>query len=489
MKRRDFLSQLGIATTVSTFPGLTNVSICNESKGKQPPNIVFFYIDDLGWSDVSYNGSIYYHTPNIDRLSREGMVFTDAYANGPVCAPTRACLLSGQYSPRHGVYTVWKSDRKPNNKRKLIPTPNTTTLSPENLTFMEALKPAGYKSISIGKWHLGNDPKAGPVAQGFDINIGGNSSGSPNGGYFPPYKNTDIMDGPEGEYLTDRLTDEALQFIEANKDNPFFLYLTHYAVHTPIQAKEGIVKKYHDKSPSRGQDNPTYAAMIESVDESVGRILDKLDELGLSKNTVIIFSSDNGGHGCITSNQPLRGSKGMLYEGGIRVPTIICWPGKVKPGSVCHTPIMSIDLYPTFLDIAGLVKPGGKVLDGYSLMPLLTQTGTLDRESLYWHFPAYLQRYGCMDGFWRTTPVGVIRKGDWKLLEFFAPEGEENRLELYNLKNDISETTNCVEQSPHKVKELLGDMRGWRKSINAPVPSKPNPLYDPDAPHDGFDWL
>lgn len=488
MKRRDFLAQCTTAAVGTAVGGCSHLAT-RSSKTNRPPNIVFFFIDDMGWRDLGCTGSEFYSTPNIDRLSRQGMLFTNAYANAPNCAPTRACLLSGQYGPRHGVYTVGSSARKPDNKRKLVPIPNNQTLATDNLTFMEALMPAGYASVSIGKWHLGDTPETLPTGQGFEQNIGGTHSGSPDGGYFPPYKNKNLPDGPEGEYLTDRLTDEAVAFIETNKDRPFFLYLSHYAVHTPIQAKKEITQKYEHKPPSHGQENATYAAMIESVDESVGRVLDTLEQLGLTDDTVVIFTSDNGGHGCITSNQPLRGAKGMLYEGGIRVPAMVRWPGRVKPGSVCDTPIISIDFYPTFLELAGLSKPDGKILDGKSITPLLTQSETLKRDALFWHFPAYLQKYSCIDDVWRTTPVSVIRNGNWKLLEFFEPEGTPNRIELYDLKNDISETTNLAQQEPRKTRELLNELRAWREAVDAPVPTQSDPNYNPDASPDGFDWM
>ncbi|MBZ0257024.1 sulfatase [bacterium] len=478
IKRRAFLAQCAAAAA-----GLAGAPRLNaqSQKASRPPNIVFFFIDDLGWRDLGCTGSQFYSTPNIDRLAQQGMRFTNAYSNAPNCAPTRACLLSGQYTPRHGVYTVGSSSRKPDNKRKLIPIENNQTLPLDNITFIEALKPAGYASASIGKWHLGDPPKTGPVAQGFDVNIGGTHSGSPNGGYFPPYKNKKLPDGPKGEYLTDRLTDEALHFIDENKEKPFFLYLSHYAVHVPLQAKKDIEKKYQNKTSRDGQTNATYAAMIESMDESIGRVLNKIDELGLANDTVVIFTSDNGGHGCITSNLPMRGAKGTLYEGGVRVPAILRWPGAVQENTTCDEPIISLDLYPTFLDIAGVEKPDGKVLDGKSLTPLLTQSGTFEREALFWHFPAYLEQYSCKDDDWRTTPVGSIRKGDWKLLEFFEPQGTPNRLELYNLRDDLSETTNLIKQEPAIAKELLDEMRAWRDSVDAPVPTLADPNYEPDA--------
>jgi len=445
--------------------------------GHKPPNIVFIFIDDMGWRDVGFMGSRYYETPHIDQLARQGMIFTNAYSNAPNCAPARACLMSGQYSPRHGIYTVSNSDRGPSKQRKLIPIENTTDLRSDIVTIAEALKPAGYVSASMGKWHLGTDPKAGPIGQGFDVNVGGFSAGHPAKGYFVPYGNPELPDGPPGEYLTDRLTDEALKFIEANKNNPFFLYLPHYAVHTPLQARAELIEKYKKKRGSGGQNNPTYAAMIESTDQGVGHIMDKLDELNLTDNTVVFFFSDNGGVRTITSNAPLRGGKGMLYEGGIREPMCVRWPAHVKPGTRCDTPIIGIDFFPSLLEIAGVRKPKGKVLDGKSITPLLKGGHTLNREALFWHFPAYLQgrAEGARDPYFRTRPAGAVRADDWKLIEYF----EDGALELYNLKEDIGEKKNLANVMPEKTRALHELMLAWRKATNAPVPTKLNPKYQP----------
>jgi arylsulfatase A-like enzyme len=446
------------------------------ARAAEKPNIVFFFIDDMGWTDLGFMGSEYYESPNIDRLASEGTVFTDAYANAPNCAPSRACLMSGQYGPRHGIFTVGDPKRGNHPFRKLEPVPNQTVLDDRFITIAESLKTNGYVSASMGKWHLGSDPRS----QGFDVNIAGKEWGSPSGGgYHSPYKYPNLVQNEKGEYLTDRLTLEAEKFIEANKDESFFLYLTHYAVHTPIQAKDSLTAKYEKKPKGEHHKNAKYAAMVESVDDSVGAVLRKLDELKLAENTVVFFFSDNGGFGGATSNHPLRGSKGMLYEGGIREPMIVKWPGVTKPGSRCDEPVIGVDYYPTFLEITGTKPPTNYKLDGVSFAPLLRDsTASLDREAIFWHFPCFLQGSGDPHGGpFRTTPAGAIRKGDWKLIEWF----ETGRLELYNLKQDIGESKNLAESHPEKLAELHADMKAWRKSVDAPIPTTPNPKYDPQA--------
>ena len=485
MNRREFLincaaAAKGFALSSYAFAAAGCTFSSTPAKARyrrRRPNIVFIFIDDMGWRDVGFMGSEYYETPNIDKLAANGMVFTNAYSNAPNCAPARACLLSGQYGPRHGVYTVASSSRGKSKFRKLIPIENTTVLDSNIVTIAEAIKPAGYISASIGKWHLGDDPQFGPVGQGFDVNVGGYSAGHPQKGYFVPYNNPELPDGPQGEYLTDRLTDEALNFIETNKDQPFFLYLPHYAVHTPLQAKEELIEKYEKKPGSNGQNNPKYAAMIESTDQGVGRILDKLDELGLAEDTIVFFFSDNGGVKGITSNEPLRGGKGMLYEGGIREPMAVRWPGVVKPGTTSDTPVIGVDLFPTILRMTGARTPEGKLMDGESIVPLLKGRRDLDRKAIFWHFPAYLQgkAEGARDEYFRTRPAGAVRAGDWKLIEYF----EDGDLELYNLADDISEQNNLVDTMPEKAFELHQLMLDWRKEVNAPVPTELNPDYNP----------
>jgi len=439
------------------------------------PNIVFYFIDDLGWSDVSFMGSKYYETPHVDRLSREGMKFMDAYACAPNCAPSRACLMSGLYGPRHGVYTVSNSDRGQAKYRKLVPIKNTTELAGRFVTMAETLKSAGYVTAAMGKWHLGADP----TTQGFDVNIAGKHWGSPSGGgYHSPYNYPNLITREKGEYLTDRLGREACKFIEANKDKPFFLYLTHYAVHTPIQSKPELKEKYQKKTPVGGHKNAAYAGMIESMDDSIGAVQATLKRLKLDDNTIVIFFSDNGGHGGVTSNAPLRGSKGMLYEGGIREPLVVKWPGVTKAGTTCTEPVIGVDFYPTFMEAAGIKRPKNLKLDGISLKPCLKDaSASLGREALYWHFPAYLQGYTARHGAFRTTPAAAIRMGEWKLIEFF----EDGTLELYNLKQDLGEKNNLAVKMPDKAGELHAAMLKWREEVKAPVPTEKNPRYDPKA--------
>lgn len=440
------------------------------------PNIVFIFIDDLGWKDLGYMGSTYYETPNIDRLAKQGMIFTNAYANAANCAPTRASLLSGQYTPRHGVFTVANPARGEAKDRRLVPIDNSRKISIDKITIAEALKTRGYVSAAIGKWHVGNDPKE----EGFDFSVNKFEIGY-RGGHF----------NKNGDYLADRFTNDAADFITQNKDQPFFLYLAHDAVHTPIQAKEEIISKYESKEADGCHSHAKYAAMIESVDQSVGKINKTLQELGLSKNTILIFFSDNGGHGTYTCQKPLRGGKGMFYEGGIRVPMFAYWPDKIKGGTTCEDPVISTDFYTTFLDLAGAKSPDIYPLDGKSIMPLFDGDQSINREAIYWHFPAYLNSYEGLreesrDTIFRTRPVSVVRKGDWKLLMFheeWVLDGgrkkmdTNNSIELYNLKNDIGEKNNLVKTEAKKRDELLDQLLDWQSEIKAPIPTKPNAEY------------
>lgn len=466
---RHVLSSTIVLTALSAAISATDAT--------EKPNVILIIADDLGWTDLGCFGSKYYQTPNVDRLCREGIKFTSVYTCGPNCAPTRACLMSGLYSPRHGIYTVQTGARGKEEHRKMIPVENKVTLDPSYVTLGEAIQAAGYVTAHAGKWHLGAAGEAGPKEQGFDFNIGGNHTGSPKGGYFSPYKNPELPDGPQGENLTDRLSAEIDGFIRGHKDRPFFVYLPYYAVHTPIQAKSDLTAKYAKREPHGGHKNPKYAAMIETMDTGIGRILDTLDELDLTKKTVVLFSSDNGGVGGyaaagvkgageITDQAPLRGGKGMLYEGGVRVPLIVRWPGVVRPGSQSSEPLISVDFYPTLAEIVGADTPDPS--DGVSFTPLLKDPSTtLDRDGLFWHFPGYLQASGKL-GTWRTTPGGGILRGNWKLLEFF----EDGRLELYNLADDIGQKKNLAATNTAMRDELHGRLLEWRKAVDAPMPRR-----------------
>lgn len=448
------------------------IGACTD-KTKLNPNIILILADDLGWKDAGFMGSNYYETPALDALAASGMSFTNAYANAANCAPSRACLLTGMYAPRHGIYTVNSSARGRSAYRKLIPIENKTILDTSFVTIAEVLGKNGYTSSSIGKWHLGNDSIGMPQSQGFNENVGGYHLGHPKS-YFSPYNNPHLPDGPEGEYLTNRLTDEAIDFIERNKDHPFFLYLPHYAVHTPIQARDSITGLFSSKVPDGKQNNPKYAAMIKSLDEGIDRVVNKIEELELSNNTIIVFMSDNGGLGVVTGMEPLRGSKGMLYEGGIRVPFIISWPGKIKAGTTCDIPVAGTDLFPTILKLARIKPPKELISDGLSLKRVLLKGKQIPERPLFWHFPAYLERHKGINGIWRSGPASSIRFGDWKLIEFF----EDDIIELYNLKEDIGETNDLSEKYPEKKNELYKLLYDWRKEINAPIPTDTNPEFD-----------
>ncbi len=439
------------------------------------PNIIFILADDLGYTDVACFGSKYYETPNLDRLAAQGMKLT-RYHHCQNCQPTRAALMSGQYAPRTGVYTVGGIDRFDWSQRPLRPVDNVTSLPLENITIAQTLKGAGYATGMFGKWHLGERDAYHPGKRGFDEAI------VTMGRHFD-FATSPKTVYPKGEYLADFLTNRAVDFITRHKDAPFFLYLPHFGVHSPHQAKEELIARFKPKPPVGGHDNPTYAAMIASVDESVGRVMKTLDELKLTENTVLIFTSDNGGvggyaregltgkgeEGGITDNAPLRSGKGSLYEGGTRVPFIVRWPGVVQPGTACDVPAIHVDMYPTFLDITGTAAPADYTLDGESLAPLLKNADApLKRPAIYQHFPGYL---GFAKNMWRTTPVGTIEAGDWKLMEFF----EDSRLELYNLKDDIGEQHNLATVNPAKAKELHDQMLAWRGSVGAKMPEKNTP--------------
>lgn len=428
------------------------------------PNIILINIDDLGWADVQYNGSTYYETPNINALHAKGLNFRYAYAGASNSSPSRACLLSGMNTPRHGVYTVDPPDRGKPEDRKLIPCPNKSVLDLSIVTLPQALKNAGYKTCHIGKWHIGYNP----LQQGMDVNIAGNHAGNPST-YFSPYHNKNLKDGPKGEYLMDRLAHEAEVYLDTvGKERPFFLYYATYAVHTPLEAKKDLVEKYKKKAVTKDHFNPVYAAMVENMDKSVGSILNAVERNGISENTLIIFTSDNGGVYDISHQTPLRAGKGSFYEGGIREPFIIYMKGRYEGGKEFDVPVSQLDLYPTLVEVAG-AKPG-KQLDGLSLLPFLNKNKKkyLTDRSLFFHFPAYLEGGNAEthDLKFRTRPVSVIIDKGWKLIKNY----EDDSKELYNLKNDPSEKINLAETNEAKVKYLLTRLNTWINKEHAPIP-------------------
>lgn len=438
-----------------------------------PPNVVLILADDLGGRDLGCYGSKYHKTPHLDALAAAGVRFTDGYAACPVCSPTRAAILTGQYPQRFGI-TDWLPGRPDGPGQKLLRPKLPEGLPSDAVTLAEALKAAGYTTGTIGKWHLGSG-EFGPEKHGFDVNIGGDATGTPRS-YFAPFANkTGKMPGldtaPDGEYLTDRLGEEAAKFVAANTAKPFFLYLPHYAVHTPLKAKPDLEAKYKKGNPG-SQGNPAYAAMLESLDAAVGRVLKELDDQNIAGRTLVIFTSDNGGLATLegmpaapTFNGPFREGKGYLYEGGVRVPLVVRGPGVAKPGVTSDTVVSSIDLFPTVLDVCG-VKSTAKP-DGVSFAPVLAGKPPTARDAVYWHYPHYANQGG--------RPGGAVRSGDFKLIEFY----ETGRRELFNVKTDLSESRNLALEKPDVVKDLAAKLEAWRKDIGAKMPT-PNPDYTPN---------
>ena len=451
-------------------------------------NFLFFLVDDMGWADIGANGSTYHETPNIDRLARSGMRFTQGYAAGSVCSPTRASIMTGRHPVRVDI-ADWIPGQANRPANPLLHPEDRSHLQLEEITIAEALKEHGYQTFFAGKWHLG-DKGQWPTDQGFDINIGGHHRGSPPGGYYGPWSNPTLKAKRKDEYLTERLTEESVKFLEErDQAKPFLLYLSYYNIHTPIQAYKKHIDHYqskaakafegktptepeHDGTNRLRQDNPALATMVAAVDDSVGVLLAKLTELKLDENTVVIFFSDNGGlstlqrgrfgPGC---NLPLRAGKGWLYEGGVREPTIIRAPGVTQPGSVSHKPLISMDFFPTMLDLAGLPLKPKLHVDGRSLLSQLKGNDTGNR-TLHWHYPHY---HGSS---WK--PGASIRDGDWKLIEFY----HYNNFELYNLAKDPGERTNLAKRNPRKAAELRAKLSAWQKQIKAKMPA-PNPDYKP----------
>ncbi len=471
LNRREFL-ETGIGAT-----GMVLQTRPARPAANRRLNFIFILIDDMGWADTACYGSRFHETPNIDLLASRGMRFTQAYAAGSVCSPTRASILTGKYPARLHL-TDWIPGENRSQRLKAVAFEQQLPLA--EFTLAEALHEAGYATCHIGKWHLGSEPYY-PKSQGFDINIAGNDWGHPHEGYFSPYHIQNLEEGPPGEYLTDRLTDEALRFLEMHHDRSFFLNLWHYAVHEPIQAKMEITAKYesklksmpadpapefapeHDKKNRERQSRPDYAAMVEAVDAGIGRVLEKLRQLKIEDRTAVIFFSDNGGLSTAgslpTSNRPLRAGKGWLYEGGIREPLIVCWPGVASSGTVCDSPVISTDFYPTVLEMAGLHPKPAQHRDGISLVPRLKNSAAkLAREDLFWHYPHY---HGS-----GHRPAGAIRRGNYKLIEFF----EDMNVEMYNLENDPSERRDLAAAEPARAQELRKVLHHWRRDVDATMP-------------------
>ncbi len=446
---------------------------------RRPPNIIFFLADDLGYMDVGANNPrTFYETPHIDRLARDGMRFTNGYAANPVCSPTRFSILTGKYPTRAGA-TNWFSGTR---EGRFRPAPLVDRMPLEEVTLAEALKDGGYRTAFVGKWHLGPSAEYWPEAQGFDVNIAGHNAGSQPGGYFGTFTNPRLEPGPAGEHLTERLANEAVGVIDRFRTGPFLLFVALYDVHTPLQAKPELVRKYEAKAATLGpgpefepeeqvwptsdarqarivQKHATYAAMVETMDTAVGRVLGALRERGLDDNTVVIFTSDNGGlstsEGSPTSNLPLRGGKGWLYEGGIREPMIVKWPGVVRPGTTSYQPVTSTDFYPTILEMAGLPGRPSQHLDGVSLGPIIRRSGQLTRNALYWHYPHYSNQGG--------FPGGAIRVGNEKLIERF----EDGRVHLYYLARDPGERGDLAARRPARVAALRNQLHAWYREVGA----------------------
>lgn len=450
-----------LLATLAIVVAITTPALCAEDSPEQKPNIVFILIDDLGWMDLHCQGNKLVDTPNIDRMALQGMRFTDAYAAAPVCSPTRASILTGKSPARLHLTTHLPGGFLPEGSN-LLPAKILKHLPLQHVTIAERLGQAGYSTAFLGKWHVCGGGDAGkpffPEHQGFDVNIAGCSFGGPPT-YFDPYRIPTLKNRRPGEYLPDRLADEAVTFMQAKRDEPFLLFLWNYTVHWPMEAKPEMLEKYTRRGVGLGLKDVRYGAMIENMDAAVGRVLQGIDELKLTERTLVVFMSDNGGYMGVADNSPLRLGKGYVYEGGIRVPLIVRWPGVVKPGSTCHVPVISTDFYPTMLAAAGLAPDASTPADGESLMPLLRQSGKLKRREIFFHYPNYA---------WHKDNrlAGAVRQGDYKLIENF----DDGSVELYNLAEDLSEKQDLAKKLPEKAAELTRKLQDWRKTSGALMP-------------------
>ena len=462
MTRFAALMKACLTTTLIAATWCSVAATAVAADKQRPPNVILILMDDMGWRDVGFTGNTFAETPHIDSLARNGLVFRQAYASAPNCAPTRACLMSGQYTPRHGIYTV-VDPRQPAGSpwHKLVASHSESDLATDVVTIAESLRSGGYATGFFGMWNLGRG-RSGPVTpggQGFETVVFPETIQFGKDAYFDA----------AGNYLSDRLTDEVIAFVDKNRHRPFFAYLPDHAVHAPYDPKPELLAKY-EKKAAGGNDrrnDPAHAATVEAVDQNVGRIIAALDRLKLADDTIVIFTSDNGGTPQFTA--PLRGSKGELYEGGIRVPLVVCWPGLAKKGSTCDEPVSSVDLYPTLLELAGVNRPDGQILDGVSLVPAFRGATTLKRPRLFWHFPCYVGR---------ATPASAVREGHFKLIEFFEDGGH---VELYNLHADPNERRDLATSQPGRVKALVDALHDWQQETHAAIPRDTNPAYDPQA--------
>lgn len=455
-----FVKTTVVLLALSLF--LTCKASAAEAYKRQPPNVLFILVDDMGWRDLGCYGNKIHETPNIDKLAAGGMRFTDAYAACPVCGPSRAAIMTGKFPSRTGFVDNFISQM---NGTKLSRSPIRQFMHLDEFTLAEALKAGGYQAGFLGKWHLsGTNESRLPTEQGFDVNVAGGWWGHPREGYFSPYKMFALENGPKGEYLTDRVTSEAIRVMNnfSQKEQPWLLYMSYYTVHCPFHAKAEKIKKYREKaSQANVEINANYAAMVESLDENVGRILQWLDETELRKDTIIVFTSDNGGFNKATHNRPLRGHKGDLYEGGIREPMIIDWPGVTQPGSVCDKPVHGVDFYPTLLEAAGLPACPERHRDGVSLVPALQGDNDFDRGPMVWHYPIAKPITP------QSKPGSVIRDGDWKFIEFH----EDGRQELYHLREDIGESDNLVERMPEKAAQMKAQLTAMLEEHGVTIPT------------------
>lgn len=488
---KNKVSSFAIILLLSFIIGSFSCCLNPNQSVNENPNIILILADDLGWSDLGYTGSTFYETPNIDALAASGMIFTDAYAASPVCSPTRSSIMTGK-APARTRNTDWFGAPQPgdpfpswmgHSERTLEPAAYKPHMDLEEYTLAEVLKDQGYKTFIAGKWHLGHEEKYWPENQGFDINKGGYLKGHPPineeaNGYFSPYGNPRLTNGPEGEYLPYRLASETKQFIRENKDTSFFVYHPFYLVHTPIQAQEEMIAKYErkkdslmlkdtftdfgDKKLRTNQSNPIYASMVEAMDKVVGDIYEEVKSLGIEDKTIIIFTADNGGlstNSAPTCNFPLKAGKGWLYEGGIREPMFVIWPGQTAANSVSHEPVISTDIYQTIVDMIG-IDDGNPITDGQSIVPILSGRKDFERKALYWHYPHFSPQGG--------KPGSAIRNGDWKLIKDYSTE----KVELYNLKTDIGETIDLSEKNITISNNLLKELEGWLQEVGGELPQK-----------------